>query len=116
MPMLTISGKYSDFDSCENENISDYDYVPVVGNKVFMSECPEDVWDYKWGEDGPYGTVTEVYESSNKVVVTVQYGNVETLILFEIDGSSWNDCYEWKRYSWSYNSLCLEDGKVTSFE
>lgn len=61
-----------------------------VGMKVPMDECPDKYWENRQN----VGIVKGVDRKRNLVVVAMPD---DKLVKFELDGSSWSDCGEFKR-------------------
>jgi len=64
------------------------------GERVYFDQCPEPNWVSKH----PYGNIIEVVDG----VVTV----VDILfnkVYFDVDGSSWSHCGNFKRESWGWH-------------
>jgi hypothetical protein len=78
---------------------------PVMGERVYFSEAPAEVWDAFDGEV-PWGIITHIY--SDRVGVVCDPGECYFYAEFEIDGSSWEmqnrvRDVNFKREAWGFS-------------
>lgn len=81
------------FDSCETETPE----FPKVFGRVYFNDGNDDAFFSANGQ--PYGIVSVINYANNFVKVWIN-GNKE--IEFELDGSSWSKCGQFKREMWNY--------------
>lgn len=88
--------------------------IPQIGDSVPWNEIPVPFNNVSYYPKD--GIVISVDEKTNTVYVDVEYNHTVDTLVFDLDGSSWDETGHWKRdFQWGYQREQLINEQLDGF-